>query len=281
MESNLFGEYLRKKRKEMDLTLKELSTEIGLTHGYISNVENGKMKGNLDLIEGLQVILQIPITESIIRLKIDKGELHVLENVLDNKDINHTDLLIDMCTNKPGKYYLFTRRLMSLKTLDEISAETGLARNEIINIEEYGPKKVGDINALGKCYGIDDFSYYLLNIIETGTPLDSNILEGIIINNKVPDLYRLKLLWQTHIDKELTSEEIDLTKKYEQDFTIEYIKQNAKNKVTLKSDDIYFRLNKLKRVSFKGKSLSISEKNKAIKLLELIFDMESVDESEI
>lgn len=41
-ENNLFGTFLRDKRIQKELSLRELSQKINLSHSYLSSVENGK-----------------------------------------------------------------------------------------------------------------------------------------------------------------------------------------------------------------------------------------------
>ena len=41
-ENNLFGAFLRDKRNQKGLTLRELAQKIGVSHSYLSNVEKGK-----------------------------------------------------------------------------------------------------------------------------------------------------------------------------------------------------------------------------------------------
>lgn len=41
-ENNLFGAFLRDKRIQKELSLRELSQKINLSHSYLSSVENGK-----------------------------------------------------------------------------------------------------------------------------------------------------------------------------------------------------------------------------------------------
>lgn len=41
-ENNLFGAFLRNKRIQKELSLRELSQKINLSHSYLSSVENGK-----------------------------------------------------------------------------------------------------------------------------------------------------------------------------------------------------------------------------------------------
>ncbi|WP_060679596.1 helix-turn-helix domain-containing protein [Virgibacillus halodenitrificans] len=280
MNNNLFGKYLKKRRKEMKMTLSELADNIGLTHGYISNVENGKMKGNLDLIEGINVKLDIPVLDSIIRLKFDRGDFQKLEEKISSinfMNIDYSDLLVDMLHNKPGKYYLFTRRLLSLKTLDELSTETGLTEQKIRIIEEYGPSNIDDLIKLGKSYGEDDIFEFLTNRFEAAG-FDTNVFDAILNGHDVPDLYKIQIMWDPFNKKELSEKEINLKREYEEIYTENFVKQNAKNEVNLKTDDIHFRLSNLDKVYFKGELLNKNKKKKAIKMLEILFDQEESDQ---
>ncbi len=41
-EKNLFGVFLREKRKQKDFSIRELAKKVNLSHSYLSSIENGK-----------------------------------------------------------------------------------------------------------------------------------------------------------------------------------------------------------------------------------------------
>lgn len=271
MQNNLFGKYLKKRRKEKNFTLKYLAEKIGLTHGYLSNVENGKMRGNLDLIEGIAIFLDIPILDSIMRLKIDQGELEKFEKKLQNSELNiieSSDIFGDLFFEKPGKYYLVTRRLLSLKTLNEISQETGINVSKITFIEESGPLKEEDVIQLGICYGIDNFIDYLLE--STGAEY---FFKDVSTKHR-SKFFEIKTLWNPKNNIELSADEVKVKEEYEKKLIENYIKNNAKFNVQKQTEDIYFILDKLETVYFNGKPLSNKKKNIAKRILEVLIEEE-------
>lgn len=57
------GEFLRKKRKEKKLTLKQLANEIGLSQTYLSQIELGDRNVSADILEKISQKLGVPYIE--------------------------------------------------------------------------------------------------------------------------------------------------------------------------------------------------------------------------
>lgn len=54
------GEFIRKKRKERKLTLKQLADEIGLSQTYLSQIELGDRKASPEIIKKLSNVFNLP-----------------------------------------------------------------------------------------------------------------------------------------------------------------------------------------------------------------------------
>ncbi|EON73952.1 helix-turn-helix domain-containing protein [Lysinibacillus sphaericus] len=54
------GEFIRKKRKEKKLTLKQLADEIGLSQTYLSQIELGDRKASPEIIKKLAKVFNLP-----------------------------------------------------------------------------------------------------------------------------------------------------------------------------------------------------------------------------
>lgn len=57
------GEFIRSKRKERKLTLKQLAQEIGLSHTYLSQIELGDRKASPDVLRQLSEALNVSYSE--------------------------------------------------------------------------------------------------------------------------------------------------------------------------------------------------------------------------
>jgi transcriptional regulator with XRE-family HTH domain len=58
----MFGDKVRFARKEMGLTQKEFSEKLGITRGYLSDIERGKIKGTVAMMNKLSEITDKPIS---------------------------------------------------------------------------------------------------------------------------------------------------------------------------------------------------------------------------
>lgn len=58
----MLGDILREARKQKNLTLTELAKRIGVTTGYLSNLENNRQEPSLPVLRGLSEELDIPAT---------------------------------------------------------------------------------------------------------------------------------------------------------------------------------------------------------------------------
>ncbi|WP_062750394.1 helix-turn-helix domain-containing protein [Shouchella tritolerans] len=58
----MLGDLLREARKQKSLTLTELAKQIGITPGYLSNLENNRQEPSLPMLRHLSEKLDIPVT---------------------------------------------------------------------------------------------------------------------------------------------------------------------------------------------------------------------------
>lgn len=58
----MFGEKVKFVRKDMGLTQEEFSKMIGISRGYLSDIERGKIKGTVSMMNKLSDITGKPIT---------------------------------------------------------------------------------------------------------------------------------------------------------------------------------------------------------------------------
>lgn len=58
----MLGDRLREARKQKSLTLTELAKQLGVTTGYLSNLENNRQEPSLPMLRALSEKLGIPAT---------------------------------------------------------------------------------------------------------------------------------------------------------------------------------------------------------------------------
>lgn len=77
------GSYIKEKRKANSLTLRELADALGLSHSYLSQIENGRRKATPSLLQKISQVLGISYIEL---LRIGKYD-EILE-IIDGPSIN-------------------------------------------------------------------------------------------------------------------------------------------------------------------------------------------------
>jgi transcriptional regulator with XRE-family HTH domain len=58
--AGIFGEYIRKRRKELHISQNGLSDKIGVRQPYLSNIEQGQVLPSLDLVVSIAKVLAVP-----------------------------------------------------------------------------------------------------------------------------------------------------------------------------------------------------------------------------
>ncbi len=59
--SQVVGGRIRRRRRELGLTLRELAQRIGMTAGYLSRVENQQITPSLDALQAIATALRVPM----------------------------------------------------------------------------------------------------------------------------------------------------------------------------------------------------------------------------
>ncbi len=59
--TQVVGERMRRRRRDLRLTLRQLADKIGMTAGYLSRVENQQITPSLDALQAIATALQVPM----------------------------------------------------------------------------------------------------------------------------------------------------------------------------------------------------------------------------
>lgn len=129
------GDIIREYRKMKKLTSSQLATMIGVTQGSISQIETGKRKASLEILNKLIEVLEIPKIEN----KIDH------ETTINFKDVK-IDVAINCIINPNRELDIFEKQLINEGISEYII-------NSKLEIEKYIKTKVQEkINQLEKIY---------------------------------------------------------------------------------------------------------------------------------
>jgi transcriptional regulator with XRE-family HTH domain len=157
---SIFGEYIKNVRIRKELSLKELSKRSGISHPYISQIENGKRNiPKPEMIKKLAKGLGINYFDLL-------SEAGYLPDNLSDSD-NFKKYISDL---KSGKVKAFGSYIQELrqscgKTIEELSEDSGFSIKYLMNIEhgfEMEPPK-SDLIKLGKALGIDNLYDWFIN----------------------------------------------------------------------------------------------------------------------
>lgn len=92
-----YGNRVRNKRKSVNLTVRQLSQKLGISHSELSKIENGnKTFINLDILQMLSEILDCSIFFLLAKSDFEKGKL---ENYCYTNPYNNQELIEAWCTN--------------------------------------------------------------------------------------------------------------------------------------------------------------------------------------
>ncbi|PUB18238.1 helix-turn-helix domain-containing protein [Paenisporosarcina sp. OV554] len=145
-ENNL-GIYLRKRRKEMELTLQETADKLEVTQGYLSNVENGKRTPSINFITKIADLYAEPFIELVNRIS---KKTQPMLNVIETNEALKNPLIY------PGYYDIINIRIKSMKTRLEIENESGISAIKQKMIERDGTKDIELLNKYGQVMGVND-----------------------------------------------------------------------------------------------------------------------------
>ncbi|MGS5451640.1 helix-turn-helix domain-containing protein [Staphylococcus aureus] len=82
-QEGTLGSRIRELRKDHPMTLEELGNKIGVTHAFLSRIENNKVKPNDELLQKLAYVLDYNDTNDYL------NEFRMLSGVFDNIDKNN------------------------------------------------------------------------------------------------------------------------------------------------------------------------------------------------
>lgn len=100
---NEFGKFIRKKRKDKNITLIQLAKKTGLSQPYLSQIENGKRDASrVDIINKFASALEIDSTELMVKAGSVSGYAHEFENLIkeEKKLVEEKDILFQLINNE-------------------------------------------------------------------------------------------------------------------------------------------------------------------------------------
>lgn len=173
-----FGEHLRNVRKEKGLSIRELARRSGVSNAYISQLENDKTKNpTYEIIGKLAKGLGIATTELV------NANDPTLDFFFDGNDLSYLSITeMDGVQREDfGKMFSSNREYNNL-TLDEISAKTGIPKEDLVLLEEgklnRNLTEEESINLLNSFSGFH-FSIFPKNVID-----DFELGNFILFNDK-------------------------------------------------------------------------------------------------
>ena len=231
---NNLGIYLRKRRKEMNLTIQETADELGVTQGYVSNVENGKRTPSINFINKIATLYVEPSSELLKR--IDKPT-QSMKNTL--------NLYNSLAKSVPGPILLANLRVQSMKTRLEIENETGISPMKQRMIENQGINDIELFNKYGQALGVN------------------NLYEFVYSRTKIP----YANWWGVDAIKDMTEQEYNIEYYSKEMIFKKSLEKFNKEHVSL--NDI---LENTKNLYFNDKPLSESQRDKIRRILETLFE---------
>lgn len=137
------GEFIREKRKENKLTLKQLATKIELSYTYLSQIELGDRNASPEILEKIAKVLDVPHFD----LMKKAGYVHEkegLEKVVSEycsllKEIDNLDLHI----RSTQTFNLDTKVMLESlkKEKEELTKESAALKQEIDSLDQEGNTK--------------------------------------------------------------------------------------------------------------------------------------------
>lgn len=91
MDQKMIGEFIARRRKELNMTQKELAEELGVTDRAVSKWENGRCMPDLSLIQPLSRILGVGVNDLLCGEIIEEKQYRSKseENLISMAELNH------------------------------------------------------------------------------------------------------------------------------------------------------------------------------------------------
>ena len=100
---NEFGKFIRKKRKEKNITLMQLAKKTDLSQPYLSQIENGKRDTpRMDIINKIASALEIDPNELVVKAFSVTGYAHEFEDLIkaEKRLIEEKDIMFQLKNNE-------------------------------------------------------------------------------------------------------------------------------------------------------------------------------------
>lgn len=185
------GEFIRSKRKEQKLTLKQLAEKIGLSHTYLSQIELGDRNVSPDMLEKVSIALDVPYIDLMakagyideqIKEAFEKSEKNSFRKLFakENDEVNFKNFLEIMYQKDKNYDFIFD---LSAKTKIDINTFNKIMNDQEIEVEFTNE----EISLLAEYFDYPfTFMYLLTNNRQNlfGAPITKKILEGLVHTNK-------------------------------------------------------------------------------------------------
>lgn len=203
-DSISFGQYLKKLRKEQKITLHELGRRVGITHSYISQIENGK-KGipSPHLIKSFSDELGVPYFDLLLEAGYIDEEIYEVNQLnrnlvkrhfsqsFPNSNTHSNMLLLEQLIN----YYQRNKK----NELFQIGNEHGRSILDFMNSElclDYNETIIETFDALSNFINTYDFSETLMQrnlLVESVVNSTLEVIGlDILYNWSIEDFVKLK-----------------------------------------------------------------------------------------
>ncbi|MGA3600782.1 helix-turn-helix domain-containing protein [Lysinibacillus agricola] len=193
MTERTFGETIQAARKAKDLSIRELARRSGISHPYLSQLENGKTTNpSYEIIGKIAKGLGVNIVE-LLNLSDD----HFLR-LFDGYDLSYTSITEMNDDERVDFGRIFhDQRTFSNITLDEISLKTGISKEDL-ELLEAGKlnRNLTEIESINLLSSFDGFEFFIVPDTEVVEKREFEIGNLILFNDKVH--YKGKMLDADH-----------------------------------------------------------------------------------
>lgn len=231
------GEFIRSKRKEKNLTLKQLAKEIGLSHTYLSQIELGDRKASPDILNKMSKTLDVPHQYLMEKAGYNK--------TTDSKEIFQTQLLS-----------LQEMRIRKAMEVDAVSLE--LSRSDLNEETRRHLEKVLNESKL-EIEKIDNAIEEVTTLIRNSEILNQGLDTSRELNKKFGGWGNTEDIPIEEIKKVIEATQAKNT--------INKFEVETETKINLET-----LFNTEREIIINGKTLTDEEKQKALQILKLTFD---------